>query len=42
MTVVKQVAANVQQDTGSCSVLTDLGYYLDSKHLHSQVAADNI
>ncbi len=35
--VVKQVAANVVKEKGAARVLTNLGEYQDSKHLHFHV-----
>lgn len=35
--VVKKVAFNVQAEYGACRVLTNLGKYQDSKHLHFHV-----
>jgi histidine triad (HIT) family protein len=35
--VVKKVAATVVNDTGAARVLTNLGDYQDSKHLHFHV-----
>lgn len=35
--VVRQVAAGVEADHGACRVLTNLGRYQDSKHLHFHV-----
>ena len=35
--VVKNVAATVVNDTGAARVLTNLGNYQDSKHLHFHV-----
>ena len=35
--VVKRVAAQVVAEHGSCQVLTNLGEYQDSKHLHWHV-----
>lgn len=35
--VIKQVAAKVFADTGAARVLTNLGEYQDSKHLHFHV-----
>lgn len=32
--VVKQVAATVTKEHGACRVITNLGKYQDSKHLH--------
>nr|WP_202890220.1 HIT domain-containing protein [Actinopolymorpha rutila] len=37
--VVRQVAGRVQAEHGACRVLTNLGRYQDSKHLHFHVAA---
>ncbi len=37
--VVRQVAARVVAEHGACRVLTNLGKYQDSKHLHWHVAA---
>ena len=39
--VVRYVAQQIEQDTGSCRVLTNLGTYQDSKHLHFHVASGN-
>ena len=36
--VVRSVAAQVERDHGACRVLTNLGAYQDSKHLHFHVA----
>ena len=36
--VVRSVAAQVEEDHGACRVLTNLGAYQDSKHLHFHVA----
>ncbi|MCA1245383.1 HIT domain-containing protein [Massilia sp. MS-15] len=36
--VVRQVAADVEHDHGACRVVTNLGKYQDSKHLHFHVA----
>lgn len=35
--VVKKVASQVQSEYGACRVLTNLGEYQDSKHLHFHV-----
>lgn len=35
--VIKQVAAKVYKETGAARVLTNLGEYQDSKHLHFHV-----
>jgi histidine triad (HIT) family protein len=37
--VVKQVAAQVVAGHGACRVLTNLGEYQESKHLHWHVCA---
>lgn len=34
MQVVRQVAAATTQSEGACRVITNLGSYQDSKHLH--------
>jgi histidine triad (HIT) family protein len=36
--VVKRVAADVTTEHGACRVLTNIGKYQDSKHLHWHVA----
>lgn len=35
--VVQSVAASVESEHGACAVLTNLGAYQDSKHLHVHV-----
>jgi len=37
LAVVKQVAARILKETGAARVLTNLGNYQDSKHLHFHV-----
>ena len=37
MAVVRQVAADVEAEHGACRVLTNLGRYQDSKHLHFHI-----
>ncbi|MBB6453138.1 histidine triad (HIT) family protein [Salirhabdus euzebyi] len=37
--VIKQVAAQVTEEHGACRVLTNLGNYQDSKHLHFHIAS---
>ena len=37
--VVREVAADVVGEHGACRVLTNLGKYQDSKHLHWHVSA---
>jgi histidine triad (HIT) family protein len=37
--VVRQVAAQIVLEHGACRVLTNLGEYQDSKHLHWHVAS---
>jgi histidine triad (HIT) family protein len=39
MTVVRQLAAQVTEKHGACRVLTNLGDYQDSKHLHFHVCS---
>ncbi|TVY00340.1 HIT domain-containing protein [Paenibacillus cremeus] len=38
MSVVKQVAGEVVSEHGACRVITNLGKYQDSKHLHFHLA----
>lgn len=38
LTVVKRVAMQVTNEHGACRVVTNLGNYQDSKHLHWHVA----
>lgn len=38
ISVVRQVAASVVAEHGACRVITNLGEYQDSKHLHWHVA----
>lgn len=37
MEVVAQIAGDVEREHGACRVLTNLGRYQDSKHLHFHV-----
>lgn len=37
--VVRQVAGRVEREQGACRVLTNLGRYQDSKHLHFHVCS---
>ncbi len=37
--VIREVAANVERETGACRVVTNLGTYQDSKHLHFHVVS---
>ena len=39
--VVRSVAASVLQEHGACRILTNLGDYQESKHLHWHVASGN-
>ena len=39
MSVIKKVADKVNKEEGSCRVLTNLGTYQDSKHLHFHVCS---
>lgn len=38
LAVVRRVAAAVESEHGACRVLTNLGEYQDSKHLHFHVS----
>jgi histidine triad (HIT) family protein len=37
--VIQQVASQVVEESGACRVLTNLGEYQESKHLHWHVAS---
>lgn len=37
LTIVKEVASRVVEEKGACRVITNLGEYQDSKHLHWHV-----
>ena len=39
ISIVREVAADVVTEHGACRVLTNLGQYQDSKHLHWHVCA---
>ncbi len=39
LAVVQEVAKQVTDENGSCRVLTNLGEYQDSKHLHVHVSS---
>lgn len=39
LAVVKEVASDVNDEQGACRVLTNLGKYQDSKHLHIHVSS---
>ena len=39
LTVVRDIAATVERDHGAARVLTNLGAYQDSKHLHVHVSS---
>jgi histidine triad (HIT) family protein len=39
LAVVRDVAATVEAEHGACRVLTNLGIYQDSKHLHFHVSS---
>ncbi|MBQ6447175.1 MULTISPECIES: HIT domain-containing protein [Niallia] len=39
--VIKQVAATVTQEHGACRVITNIGKYQDSKHLHWHIVHGN-
>jgi histidine triad (HIT) family protein len=40
--VVRQVASQVEREHGACRVVTNLGEYQDSKHLHFHVGFGEI
>jgi len=40
--VVRQVASQVEREHGACRVITNLGEYQDSKHLHFHVGFGEI
>ena len=42
MEVVRQVASQVEREHGACRVVTNLGEYQDSKHLHFHVGFGEI
>jgi histidine triad (HIT) family protein len=37
--VIKKVAANVTAEYGACRIITNLGNYQDSKHLHWHIVS---
>lgn len=39
LVVVKEVAQQVKNEMGACRVLTNLGEYQDSKHLHIHISS---
>ena len=39
--VIKQVAATVTQEHGACRVITNIGEFQDSKHLHWHIVHGN-
>jgi histidine triad (HIT) family protein len=39
LTVVRQLALKVERKLGECRILTNLGRYQDSKHLHFHVSS---
>ncbi len=39
LAVVRDIAATVEQEHGACQIVTNLGTYQDSKHLHFHVAS---
>jgi len=41
LTVVRKIAAEVESEHGACRVVTNLGRYQDSKHLHWHVISGN-
>ncbi|MDP4090890.1 MAG: HIT domain-containing protein [Bacillota bacterium] len=41
LSVVKKVAADIVSECGACRVITNLGQYQDSKHLHWHLVFGN-
>lgn len=41
LNVIKQIASNVVSEYGACRVITNLGNYQDSKHLHWHIVFGN-
>ena len=39
LAVIKEVAKQVNENEGACRVLTNLGEYQDSKHLHLHISS---
>jgi histidine triad (HIT) family protein len=39
LAAVKEIAAKVKEEQGACRVLTNLGDYQDSKHLHIHISS---
>lgn len=39
MDVVRKVAQDIEKDYGACRVITNLGRYQDSKHLHWHIVS---
>ncbi|WP_010095520.1 HIT domain-containing protein [Ornithinibacillus scapharcae] len=39
MNIIQKVAAKVEQDFGACRVITNLGDYQESKHLHWHIVS---
>ena len=37
--VVREIAKNIEEEHGACQIVTNLGEYQDSKHLHFHVAS---
>ncbi len=42
LSVIKKVAAMVTEEYGACRILTNLGAYQDSKHLHWHIVNGSI
>ncbi len=40
--VVKEVSKRIKEEHGACRVLTNLGSYQDSKHLHIHISYGNV
>lgn len=41
LAVIKEVAKSVNEKEGACRILTNLGEYQDSKHLHIHITSGN-
>ena len=39
MTVIQKVAADIEEKYGACRVITNLGNYQESKHLHWHIVS---
>lgn len=39
LAVIKEIARKIKEEQGACRVLTNLGEYQDSKHLHIHISS---